>query len=173
MSSLNRGNALLATRGKGGTLESIKQMSAIFSEDSSLTPASFTIELDTPKAVTLYGGFISYKYDITPEVAYSMRLVIGEYKRGLDDHLADTTAEFMENFAVLESAYNSGVSAKIAQDQFLGKDTTRAVKALESNISTLLPNSYISRENKAKLEAVYARLGSILSGAKVEVLQNA
>ena len=75
MSARETMSALLATRGKGGSIESISQAGKHFNNDKTLTPSDFiTVDkLDASKAITLLGGYAVKTYGLDPKDAYAMR----------------------------------------------------------------------------------------------------
>lgn len=87
MSARENLSSLLATRGKGGSIESISQAGSHFNSDKTLTPSDFITadKLDASKAITLLGGFAVSTYGFEPKVAYSMRNAFAkEYGKVID-----------------------------------------------------------------------------------------
>jgi hypothetical protein len=163
MSAKENLSALLATRGKGGSIESISQAATHFSADKSLSPSDFLNgeKLEAAKATTLFGGFITSRYGIEPKVVFSMRDVIGS-KQGEMLSLFDIESkeDFLAEFSDLEAVRNDEVASHQALRQTLGIEEEDLIKSATKAIGK------IARFNspKARYEAqqLVATLNSLL-----------
>lgn len=170
MSAKENLSALLATRGKGGSIESISQAATHFSSDKSLSPSDFISgeKLEAAKATTLFGGYITSRYGIEPKVSFSMRDVLGSKQADIIDLFeCDTKESFLEGFKSLEAERNGEVKAQASLRQTLGIEEEDAIKAARKQIDK------IARFNspKARYEAqqLVATLNSLLEYQVVPV----
>lgn len=134
MSARENLSALLATRGKGGSVESIKQASKHFSADKTLVPSNFYQsgeKLDSAKALVLFGGFISYRYGTTPENVYAMRDVIAKKYDVIESILDYDKDDFFTQINALESDIATQVAFAQAEKAKFGLDA-------EANIATAI-----------------------------------
>jgi hypothetical protein len=164
MSAKENLSALLATRGKGGSIESISQAATHFSADKSLTPSDFITgseKLEAAKATTLLGGYITSRYGIEPKVVFSMRDVIGSKQAEVISLFEfDEKEDFLGEFSDLEAVRKGEVLAQATLRSQLGIEEEDAIKAARKQVDK------IARFNspKARYEAqqLVATLNSLL-----------
>lgn len=170
MSAKENLSALLATRGKGGSIESISQAATHFSADKSLSPSDFVggDKLEAAKATTLFGGYITSRFGIEPKVVFSMRDVIGAKQADISDLITlDDKESFLEGFKSLEAERNGEVKAQAQLRQALGIEEEDAIKSARKQVDK------IARFNspKARYEAqqLVATLNALLDYQVVPV----
>jgi hypothetical protein len=157
MSTRENLSALLATRGKGGSVESISQAGKHFSNDKTLTPSDFiTVDkLDASKAITLIGGYAVKTYGIEPKVAYSMRNAFAKkYAQVLPLFELDK-AGFISAIEEIDVEIANEANASKSLEISLGKvdvrSTEQAIKALEAIINSTHPEVAHNLQIIAKL----------------------
>jgi len=174
MSARENLSSLLATRGKGGSVESISQAGKHFNNDKTLTPSDFiTVEkLDASKAITLLGGFAVSTYGFTPEVAYSMRNVFAkEYGKVLG--LFDLTQpDFIASIKEIEQEIAQAEAKKASLEISLGTDAERYIKNATSQIEKVIDGS-VSPKVRHDLLTLQAIIEKKLAYAPLKVAQNA
>jgi hypothetical protein len=139
MSQRENLSALLATRGKGGSIESISQASDCFSSDSTLAPSDFITadKLDASKALTLVGGYIASKYGIAPKVVITMRNTIGNRYSDLLSLFELDKVGFLAGFAEVETEYLTASADKVTLEKYLGTDAERAIKSAQTSVDKI------------------------------------
>jgi hypothetical protein len=172
MSARESLSALLATRGKGGSVESIKQASKHFSADKTLVPSNFYQsgeKLDSAKALVLFGGFISYKYGVDPEKVYSMRDVISKKYDVIDTILDYDKDEFITQINQMETKIAADVAIAQAERTKFGLDAEASIaqarKALDK--VTILKTPKARQELEDLIASAQAKLEFILLSEKV------
>jgi hypothetical protein len=173
MSARENLSALLATRGKGGSVESISQAGKHFSADKTLSPSDFIVDkLEASKAITLLGGFAVSTYGLEPQVAYSMRNVFAkEYGKvvGLYDL---NQADFIASIKEIEQEIAQDVAKQAALDISLGTDAERYIKNATSQIEKVIDGS-VSPKVRHDLLTLQAMIEKKLAYAPLKVAQNA
>jgi len=173
MSARENLSALLATRGKGGSMESISQAGKHFSADKTLSPSDFIVDkLEASKAITLLGGFAVSTYGFTPEVAYSMRNVFAkEYGKVLG--LFDLTQpDFIASIKEIEQEIAQSEAKKASLEISLGTDAERYIKNATSQIEKVIDGS-VSPKVRHDLLTLQAIIEKKLAYAPLKVAQNA
>jgi hypothetical protein len=173
MSARENLSALLATRGKGGSMESISQASKHFSADKTLSPSDFIVDkLEASKAITLLGGFAVSTYGFTPEVAYSMRNVFAkEYGKVLG--LFDLTQpDFIGSIKEIEQEIAQAEAQKASLAISLGTDAERYIKNATSQIEKVIDSS-VSPKVRHDLLTLQAIIEKKLAYTPLKVAQNA
>ena len=173
MSARENLSALLATRGKGGSLESISQASKHFSADKTLSPSDFIVDkLEASKAITLLGGFAVSTYGFTPEVAYSMRNVFAkEYGKVLG--LFDLTQpDFIGSIKEIEQEIAQAEAQKASLAISLGTDAERYIKNATSQIEKVIDSS-VSPKVRHDLLTLQAMIEKKLAYKPLKATQNA
>jgi hypothetical protein len=174
MSARENLSALLATRGKGGSLESITQAGKHYSADKTLTPSDFISaeKLDASKAITLLGGFVVSKYGIAPKDAYSMRNVFAkEYRQVLPLFELDK-AVFISSIDEIEGEIATREANKASLDASLGTDAERLIKNAQSAIDKVVDAS-VSPKVRHDLLTLAKSIESKLAYTPLKVAQNA
>jgi hypothetical protein len=166
-------SAFLSTRGKDGTINAIKWVANWFTKNPEQTPLKFANGLDAGKAVSLYGGYIVSKFNLTPEVVFTMRTVIGAKYSDLDSAvLAGTQEEFQEEFNAVEAEFNSTKKRNADLAHLIGKDTTLAVSSMVKAGLRITPGNHISREAEIEIRAHISHLQSLLGKSPVSVKES-
>lgn len=173
MSARENLSALLATRGKGGSLESISQAGKHFSADKTLTPSDFIVDkLEASKAITLLGGYAVSTYGFTPEVAYSMRNVFAKESGKVVGLFDLTQPEFIGSIKEIESEIATREAQKVSLDNALGVDAERYIKNATSQIEKVIDGN-ISPKVRHDLLTLIALAQSKVEYAPLKVAQNA
>jgi hypothetical protein len=173
MSARENLSALLATRGKGGSMESIAQAGKHFSADKTLSPSDFIVDkLEASKAITLLGGFAVSTYGFTPEVAYSMRNVFAkEYGKVLG--LFDLTQpDFIGSIKEIEQEIAQAEAQKASLAISLGTDAERYIKNATSQIEKVIDSS-VSPKVRHDLLTLQAMIEKKLAYKPLKATQNA
>ena len=173
MSARENLSALLATRGKGGSMESISQAGKHFSADKTLSPSDFIVDkLEASKAITLLGGFAVSTYGFTPEVAYSMRNVFAkEYGKVLG--LFDLTQpDFIGSIKEIEQEIAQAEALKASLAISLGTDAERYIKNATSQIEKVIDSS-VSPKVRHDLLTLQAIIEKKLAYTPLKATQNA
>jgi hypothetical protein len=138
MSARENLSTLLATRGKGGSVESISQAGKHFSNDKDLTPSDFiTVEkLDASKAITLLGGYAVSTYGLEPKVAYSMRNAFAKKYAQVVDLFNLTKSDFISAIQEIDVEIASAKATEANLEISLGRTDVRssqnAIKSIEA-----------------------------------------
>ena len=169
MSARENLSSLLATRGKGGSIESISQAGKHFNSDKTLTPSDFiTVEkLDTSKAITLLGGFAVSTYGLDPKVAFSMRTAFAKKYDQVIDLYDLSKDDFISAIGEIEKE----IATKAAEDAdhaiSMGTEQERLIKNAQSAIDKLVdPN--VSPKVKHDLLALARSIEQKLAFAPVQ-----
>jgi hypothetical protein len=173
MSARENLSALLATRGKGGSMESISQAGKHFSADKTLSPSDFIVDkLEASKAITLLGGFAVSTYGFTPEVAYSMRNVFAkEYGKVLG--LFDLTQpDFIASIKEIEQEIAQSEAQKASLAIAHGTDAERYIKNAQAQIDKVIDGS-VSPKVRHDLLTLANSIEKKLAYAPLKVAQNA
>jgi hypothetical protein len=174
MSARENLSALLATRGKGGSLESITQAGQHFSKDKTLTPSDFISaeKLDASKAITLLGGYVVSQYGIAPKDAYAMRNVFAkEYRQVLPLFELDK-AMFISSIDEIEGEIATREANKTSLEASLGTDAERYIKNAQSNVDKVV-DANISPKVRHDLLTLIASAQRKLEYGTLKVAQNA
>jgi hypothetical protein len=164
-------DSFLSTRGVGGTVGAIEWVAGWFSKNPNATLHSYTSKLDSGKAVSLYGGYISNKFGIEANTVYTMRTVIGAKYADLDAAvLSDSKEDFLDEFDAIERDFNAERDRTKSLAELIGKDTAKAVDSIVRASKKITPKSHISRETRVELEAVLSHLQAILGKSPVSVV---
>ena len=175
MSAIERAQALLRLRGAGATIESIRQMSDFYGEDSSLAPTAFT-SLDKfkgAKAITAFGGYALFKGLMTDEQVYAQRDVFGDDYESLDFTLpAD---KFRALIDALEADTILADATEARRKKSLGitanESSVKIGKVVrEINVSDMAVASLVTRAN---LESARDHLNNLLNYKSVVVPETA
>lgn len=174
MSARENLSALLATRGKGGSVESISQAGKHFSADKTLSPSDFiTMEkLEASKAITLLGGFAVSTFGFTPEVAYSMRNVFAKESGKVLGLFDLTQADFIGSIKEIESEIAKDANEKAILALQLGTDAERYIKNAQAQIDKLV-DANVSPKVRHDLITLAKSIESKLAYAPLKVAQNA
>ena len=174
MSARENLSALLATRGKGGSIESITQAGKHFKADTSLTPSDFiSVEkLDAPKATTLFGGYAVARYGIEPKDAFTMRNAFS--KRGDEVQTLwdlDKVA-FVKAISEIEKEIAEAKGKEIALEQSLGVDAERFIKSATESVEKVVDGN-ISPKVRHDLLSLKALVERKLAYSPTKVTQDA
>jgi hypothetical protein len=174
MSARENLSALLATRGKGGSLESISQAGKHFSADKTLSPSDFiTMEkLEASKAITLLGGYAVSRYGITPEVAYSMRNVIGKESGKVAGLFDLNQADFIASIKEIEQEIATAEADKASLAIAHGTDAERYIKNAQAQIDKVI-DANVSPKVRHDLLTLAKSIESKLAYSPLKVAQNA
>jgi hypothetical protein len=174
MSARENLSALLATRGKGGSLESISQAGKHFTADKTLSPSDFiTMEkLEASKAITLLGGFAVSTYGLTPEVAYSMRNAFAKESGKVIGLFDLNQADFIASIKEIESEIAKDANEKALHDFQMGTDAERYIKNAQAQIDKLV-DANVSPKVRHDLLTLAKSIESKLAYSPLKVAQNA
>lgn len=175
MSAKQAISALLATRGKGGSIESISQAGSHFKADKMLAPSDFITgsdKLEASKATTLLGGYAVAIYGFEPKDAFTMR-----------NAFAKRTNEVIDLFDGSKELFISGINkieadlAKVALDKSnlelaLGTDAERYAKTATQAIEKV-SDANVSPKVRHDLLTLRNLIDSKLAYAPLKVAQNA
>ena len=159
-----RGDDILAMRGKGATQESIRQMGNIYADDVTLMPHTYvTDKFEAAKAITAFGGYIVFKYNLTPEAVFTQREAIANHYLDLDFGL--DKANFVDALNVYEAQDTKKVANKDARDKALGLTTNKAAKTIADtansiSVSDMAKASLLTRDI---LERAAERIATLLA----------
>jgi len=173
MSARESISALLATRGKGGSVESITQASKHFSADKTLVPSNFITadKLDSAKALVLFGGFISYKYGIDAKAVYALRETISKKYEVINTILDYDKDDFLAELNGLKASMDAKTAIDTAEKDKFGITDEQNLKAAFKVASKV---TYI-KTPKARQEALdlIAHLQTLVAYKPVEELISA
>ena len=173
MSARESISALLATRGKGGSTESITQASKHFSADKTLVPSNFITadKLDSAKALTLFGGFISYKYGIDAKAVYALRETISKKYEVINTILDYDKDDFLAELNGLKASMDAKTAIDTAEKDKFGITDEQNLKAAFKVASKV---TFI-KTPKARQEAIdlIAHLETLVAYKPVEELISA
>lgn len=174
MSARENLSALLATRGKGGSVESISQAGKHFSADSTLTPSDFiSVEkLEASKAITLLGGFAVSTYGIEPKVAYSMRNAFAKRYQEVIDLFDLPQADFIAGIGKIDAEIAQAEAQKASLEMSLGSDAERYIKNAQAQIDKIVDGS-VSPKVIHDLLTLKNTIESKLATRTIKVAQNA
>jgi hypothetical protein len=174
MSARENLSALLATRGKGGSVESISQAGKHFTADKTLTPSDFISsgKLEASKAITLLGGYAVSRYGITPEVAYQMRNVFAKESGKVVGLYDLNQADFVASISEIEAEIATTEAQKASLAISLGTDAERYIKNATSQVEKVIDGS-VSPKVRHDLLTLKALVESKLAYAPLKVAQNA
>lgn len=174
MSARENLSALLATRGKGGSVESISQAGKHFTADSSLTPSDFiSVEkLDSSKAITLIGGYAVSRYGIEPKDAYSMRNAFAKKYAEVLPLFELNKADFISAISEIEGEIATFEAQKASLEASLGSDSERYIKNATAQVEKVLDGN-ISPKVRHDLLTLKALVDSKLAYSPLKVAQNA
>lgn len=159
-----RGTAILAMRGKGATQESIRQMGDIYADDVTLMPHTYvTDKFESAKAITAFGGYIVFKYNLTPEAVFASREAIANHYLDLDFGL--DAGSFIDALNAYEAQDTIKTNTENARQKALGLTTNKtSVSVLEAvskiTVSDMSRASLVTRDN---LEQTVARIQTLLA----------
>jgi hypothetical protein len=174
MSARENLSALLATRGKGGSLESISQAGKHFQADKTLTPSDFIVsdKLEASKAITLLGGFAVSTYGLTPQVAYSMRNVFAKEPRKVEGLFDLTSEDFIASIKEIEQEIAQDLAEKTDYEISVGVDAERYIKNAQAQIDKVLDGN-VSPKVRHDLLTLAKSIEGKLAYAPLKVAQNA
>jgi hypothetical protein len=166
MSARENLSALLATRGKGGSLESISQAGAHFNKDKTLTPSDFiTVDkLDASKAITLLGGFAVSTYGLDPKVAYSMRnafakkyaQVVGLYDLNQADFISAISEIDAEIALEASNKADFAISMGTEQERLIKNAQAAIDKVIDANVSPKVKHDLLTLARTIEQKLAYA-----------------
>lgn len=154
MSAIEKGYALLRLRGAGATIESIRQMSDIYGQDSDLAPYAFiTQKFEGAKAITAFGGYALFKGLMTDEQVYAQRDVFAVDYESIDFTLP--AEQFKKQVNALEADALLSAANTAAQEKSLGVTIGKQVTALckasaDINASDMAVASEVTKYNLNK-----------------------
>lgn len=174
MSARENLSALLATRGKGGSVESISQAGKHFTADKTLSPSDFiTMEkLEASKAITLLGGFAVSTYGFTPEVAYSMRNVLAKESGKVVGLFDLDQADFIASIKEIEQEIATSEAEKASLALAHGTDAERYIKNAQAQIDKVVDAS-VSPKVRHDLLTLAKSIEKKLAYSPLKVAQNA
>jgi hypothetical protein len=140
MSARENLSSLLATRGKGGSIESISQAGKHFNSDKTLTPSDFiTVEkLDASKAITLLGGFAVSTYGLEPKVAYSMRNAFAKKYAQVVNLYDLSQSDFISAIGEIDAEIAQEVLTKTNFEISMGTEQERLIKNAQAAIDKVI-----------------------------------
>jgi hypothetical protein len=158
MSAIEKGQALLRLRGAGATIESIRQMSNIYGEDSNLAPYAFvTQKFEGAKAITAFGGYAVFKGLMTDEQAYAQRDVFAtdyavvdftlpadQFKKQIDALEQDSLLSSVQE-AHREKALGITIGKQVTSLCKVANDINASDMAVASQVTIAALNSAIER----------------------------
>jgi hypothetical protein len=166
MSARENLSALLATRGKGGSIESISQAGLWFNNDKTLTPSDFiTVDkLDASKAITLLGGFAVSTYGLTPQVAYTMRnafakkyaQVVGLYDLSQADFISAIGEIDKEIAADVLKKSDHALSMGTEQERLIKNAQAAIDKVIDANVSPKVKHDLLTLARTIEQKLAYA-----------------
>lgn len=173
MSARENLSALLATRGKGGSVESISQAGKHFSADKTLSPSDFIVDkLEASKAITLLGGFAVSTYGFTPEVAYSMRNVLAKESGKVVGLFDLDQADFIASIKEIEQEIATSEAEKASLALAHGTDAERYIKNAQAQIDKVVDAS-VSPKVRHDLLTLAKSIEKKLAYSPLKVAQNA
>ena len=165
MSARETLSKLRATRGKGGSIESISQAGQAFRADKTLTPSDFiTVEkLDASKAITRLGGFAVSTYGLDPKVAYSMRnafakryaQVVGLYDLNQADFISAVQEIEKEIAADLAKQTNHAISMGTEQERLIKNAQSAIDKVVDANVSPKVKHDLLTLARTIEQKLAY------------------
>jgi hypothetical protein len=171
MSARENLSSLLATRGKGGSIESISQAGKHFNSDKTLTPSDFiTVDkLDASKAITLLGGFAVSTYGLEPKVAYSMRnafakkyaQVVNLYDLSQTDFISaiqEIDAEIAEEVAIKT---NHAIEMGTEQERLIKNAQSAIDKVVDANVSPKVKHDLLTLARTIEQKLAYAPIKEV------------
>lgn len=164
MSALEKGFALLRLRGSGATLESLRQMSNIYADDSKIVPTAFvTPKFEGAKAITAFGGYALFKGLMTDEQVYAQRDVFGNDYSVIDFTLP--ASAFKEQINALDNSRIVGVATQAKEDKALGVTVNKQSVALlkvaqDISVADIASASLITLNNLDKAIEILTTLRS-------------
>ena len=140
MSARENLSSLLATRGKGGSLESISQAGSHFNSDKTLTPSDFITadKLDASKAITLLGGFAVSTYGLEPKVAYTMRNAFAKESGKVIDLFDLSKPDFISAIDEINKEIALEVARKTNHAIEMGTEQERLIKNAQAAIDRVI-----------------------------------
>jgi hypothetical protein len=175
MSAIERAQALLRLRGAGATIESIRQMSNFYGEDSSLVPTAFVFldKFKGAKAITAFGGYAVFKGLMTDEQVYAQRDVFGDDYESLDFTL--NADNFKKHIDALEAdtilANANEARRKDALGITVNESSIKVGEVVRDiNVSDMAKASLVTRAN---LESARDHLNTLLNYQAVVVEETA
>ncbi len=174
MSARENLSALLATRGKGGSVESIAQAGKHFSADKTLTPSDFiSVEkLEASKAITLLGGYAVSTYGLEPKVAYSMRNAFAKRYVDVIDLFDLNQADFISGIGKIDAEIAEAEAQKASLAISLGTDAERYIKNAQAQIDKIIDGS-VSPKVVHDLLTLKNTIEQKLATRPIKVAQNA
>jgi hypothetical protein len=170
MSAIEKGQALLRLRGAGATIESIRQMSNIYGEDSNLVPTAFvTDKFQSAKAITAFGGYAVFKGLMTDEQVYAQRDVFGADYSVLDFTLpAD---QFKAQIDALETDSIIASNAEATRNKSLGITVGKQITSVAKLVDDINPSdmAVASQVSLATLDKAIERLTTLRDYKRVVV----
>ncbi len=174
MSARENLSALLATRGKGGSVETIAQAGKHFSADKTLTPSDFiSVEkLEASKAITLLGGYAVSTYGLEPKVAYSMRNAFAKRYVDVIDLFDLNQADFISGIGKIDAEIAEAEAQKASLAISLGTDAERYIKNAQAQIDKIIDGS-VSPKVVHDLLTLKNTIEQKLATRPIKVAQNA
>jgi hypothetical protein len=171
MSARENLSSLLATRGKGGSIESISQAGSHFNTDKTLTPSDFiTVEkLDASKAITLLGGFAVSTYGLDPKVAYSMRnafakkyaQVVGLYDLSQADFISAIQEIDAEIALEVARKTNHAIEMGTEQERLIKNAQAAIDKVVDANVSPKVKHDLLTLARTIEQKLAYAPIKEV------------
>ena len=164
MSNREALSSLLATRGKGGSIEAISQASGIYAGDSTLHPADFTMVVgsDVAKALVALGGYISLNFGIAPKDVFAMRVTLARKYEDICGILDLPKEDFIPALTELESEVITATVNKAVLEHELGIDNARYVDGAVKSINKIMTGSTLSPVTRHNLGELAKHIQSIL-----------
>lgn len=166
MSARENLSSLLATRGKGGSIESISQAGSHFNTDKTLTPSDFiTVDkLDASKAITLLGGFAVSTYGIAPKAAYSMRnafakkyaQVVNLYDLSKEDFISAIEEIDVEIAQEVLAKTDFAISMGTEQERLIKNAQSAIDKVVDANVSPKVKHDLLTLARTIEQKLAYA-----------------
>lgn len=168
-------SALLATRGKGGSVESISQAGSHFRADKTLAPSDFITgsdKLEASKATTLLGGYAVAIYGFEPKDAFTMRNAFAKRTREVIDLFDGSKESFISGINQIEADLAKVELDKSNLELALGTDAERFIKTATQAVEKVVDAS-VSPKVKHDLLTLKNLIESKLAYAPLKVAQNA
>ncbi len=157
-------SALLATRGKGGSIEAISQSAGIYASDSQIHPEDFTMVVgsDVAKALVALGGYISLNFGIAPKDVFAMRVTLARKYEDICGILDLPKEDFIPALSELESEVISATVNKAVLEHELGIDNARYVDGAVKSINKIMTGSTLSPVTRHNLAELVKAINGIL-----------
>jgi len=136
-----------------------------YASDDEIRPSDFIVDgkMESTKAVIYYGGFISYKYDISPEsVVKNLSTLISNKWAQIDPLLVLDKVEFDAAIASLEADLSAENADTSALNSLLGKTNEKFVMTAKSALAKVVFGSVVSPIARLELGTIVRHAQALL-----------